>query len=483
MNKPPLRAWRGASAAVAVAFISAGLTCIPVGANAEINAEMSTMFNSMATETPPNSYNTALRGGVSGGDIQVKNRIMNQQLVTIVPPSFSAGCGGIDLFGGSFSYVNAAQFTAFLRSIASNAAGYAFELALQAMCGSCMSTIETLEKKVQELDQMFSNSCQVAQGAVNDGLAALSNQQNNSTSVINSVQNGLGDIFDTSTNTSGSTPIQQALNGGAASTTALANQIEGNVVWRALQNQGASSWFANGDASFLELMMAISGTIIVSAPANDTVGTGQQNYTYNTVAPTPELLNELINGGTVTIQGCTNNTDGPNGCTTLTQKSITITGFNSMIQDAYLGDGTSAGIIAKIATNANGSFTPAEAAIIGVLPNGISGAIQRLAPKDPQAAQSLVEKATPEVSLWLARTLELTMLAAVDQSVNASSDQSAPRVQALVTTARHEIMETAEFLQDRYGSLDQVTAYYKNLDSIEPVRLPNLPSLLGSGKQ
>jgi len=94
-----------------------------------------------------------------------------------------------------------------------------------------------------------------------------------------------------------------------------------------------------------------------------------------------------------------------------------------------------------------------------------------------------VEKATPEVSLWLARTLELTMLAAVDQSVNASSDQSAPRVQALVTTARHEIMETAEFLQDRYGSLDQVTAYYKNLDSIEPVRLPNLPSLLGSGKQ
>ena len=77
-------------------------------------------------------------------------------------PSFNAGCGGIDLFAGSFSFISAEQFQNLLRAIAANAAGYAFEVALGAMCKECLETMETLQKKIQALNQGFANSCQLA---------------------------------------------------------------------------------------------------------------------------------------------------------------------------------------------------------------------------------------------------------------------------------------------------------------------------------
>jgi conjugative transfer pilus assembly protein TraH len=43
---------------------------------------------------------------------------MNESLWHFVPPSFDAGCGGIDLFAGSFSFISAEQFQNLLRAIA-----------------------------------------------------------------------------------------------------------------------------------------------------------------------------------------------------------------------------------------------------------------------------------------------------------------------------------------------------------------------------
>jgi len=93
--------------------------------------------------------------------------------VSFVPPSFSAGCGGIDLFGGSFSFINMNQFVDLMRAVASNAAGYAFQLAINAMCPDCGNVMSDLQKEVQQLNQMFSNSCQLAQGLVNDAASVL----------------------------------------------------------------------------------------------------------------------------------------------------------------------------------------------------------------------------------------------------------------------------------------------------------------------
>ena len=65
------------------------------------------------------------------------------------------------------------QFVDLMRAVASNAAGYAFQLAINAMCPDCGNVMSDLQKKVQQLNQMFSNSCQLAQGLVNDAASVL----------------------------------------------------------------------------------------------------------------------------------------------------------------------------------------------------------------------------------------------------------------------------------------------------------------------
>jgi conjugative transfer pilus assembly protein TraH len=53
------------------------------------------------------------------------------QLVSMTLPDINAGCGGIDAYLGSFSFINSEQLQRFGKQIMSNAAGYFFDLALQ----------------------------------------------------------------------------------------------------------------------------------------------------------------------------------------------------------------------------------------------------------------------------------------------------------------------------------------------------------------
>lgn len=50
------------------------------------------------------------------------------QVVNLTPPTLRAGCGGIDAYGGSFTFINEEQFRQMLRQIGANALGYAFKL-------------------------------------------------------------------------------------------------------------------------------------------------------------------------------------------------------------------------------------------------------------------------------------------------------------------------------------------------------------------
>ncbi|WP_264757336.1 conjugal transfer protein TraH [Klebsiella pneumoniae] len=45
------------------------------------------------------------------------------QLVSMTLPDINAGCGGIDAYLGSFSYINSEQLQRFAKQIMSNAAG------------------------------------------------------------------------------------------------------------------------------------------------------------------------------------------------------------------------------------------------------------------------------------------------------------------------------------------------------------------------
>ena len=72
-----------------------------------IGNQMTNMFDTMLNHTAPTAHLGQRRGVLTGGSVNARNRIMNESLWHFVPPSFDAGCGGIDLFAGSFSFISA----------------------------------------------------------------------------------------------------------------------------------------------------------------------------------------------------------------------------------------------------------------------------------------------------------------------------------------------------------------------------------------
>lgn len=434
-----------------------GIALPPRPALANLQQEMDQMFNAMVVAVPAAAFNTARRGVLSGGGVDVRNRIVNERVVSFVPPSFEAGCGGIDFFAGSFSFINAEQFTALMRAVAMNAAGYAFQLALRSMCPECAATIETLQRKIQEMSQFFANSCQLAQGIVNDGSRALGQQVQSEASLINTIS-GVGDVFQSFTGMTGASPARNAV---ATAPAQVQRRIQGNVVWRALRQQNATAWFAFGSNELLEVMMNVSGTVIVGGLQRDAANAGD-NFVVRTLAPKPQLMNALIEGGTFAIEACDTSTE--DGCLNLVARNVTISGFRQMFLEALLGGPGSAGVVAKIA--ANQPLTQREQQVLNLLPAGTGGLLVRLSNESLEAGATLARTAAPQLALEMARAVMLSLLAGVEAAVGATEHPHARTVAEQMGRARLAINTEAAQLQARYGSLAEVARSYSDLMAV-----------------
>src|SRR5699024_8110800 len=124
--------------------------------------QMETMFNAMTNVTDPTISMDQRRGVITGGRFSLRTEAMNVEILSIIPPSYQAGCGGIDLFGGSFSFISLDRFIQLLRSIAANAPAYAFRMAMQAMCPSCDQIMQEMQSIIQKLNGLTVSACQQA---------------------------------------------------------------------------------------------------------------------------------------------------------------------------------------------------------------------------------------------------------------------------------------------------------------------------------
>jgi len=165
------------------------------------------------------------------------------------------------------------QFQNLLRAIASNAAGYAFEIALQTMCKDCMEVMETLQKKLQALNQGFANSCQLAKGIVNDVADAFDVAHKDKTSLIGTL-NGIGDLFEMRSTATGTDTVKAAYD---SATDEQKKELTGNLVWQALKRNGVAGFFSGGDNALLEAMLSLTGSVIVGPPVAAPPG-GESNY-------------------------------------------------------------------------------------------------------------------------------------------------------------------------------------------------------------
>ncbi len=117
--------------------------------------------------TPPQAIASQAVIGYAGGGLSWRVPNKNFQPISITPPSISSGCGGIDLYLGSYSFPNKDQFVQALRNFGQAATGYFFQLALKTMAPEIESTLAYINDLATEVNSLTMNSCTEAKRAVN----------------------------------------------------------------------------------------------------------------------------------------------------------------------------------------------------------------------------------------------------------------------------------------------------------------------------
>ena len=257
---------------------------------ADLNTEMQAMFNdlgALGNVTTPGAFRGQAMNLYTGGSLMMRAPGRNYPLLQAQLPSLKAGCGGIDLYGGAFSFINKQQFVSLLQNIGSNAVGYAFKLALQSISPDIDKLLTELQDQINKINAMNINSCEAAQSLVN-GLVG---------EYDSSVQSGcanivqyLGSVSDRAearlTCATNAPSVVRNAAGSADPTVRNLTFIKGNVTWMALNRVGGSI-----SRQEKELLMSLIGTVILTPPADDGSGASPRH-----LPPTIAGLRDLMLG-------------------------------------------------------------------------------------------------------------------------------------------------------------------------------------------
>lgn len=216
-------------------------------------------FNNMdyANVTAPGVYEGQTARYATLGGISTRAPVTQAfNFVNVQTPKFSAGCGGIDFYSGGFSAINADQFVDSLRAIGQNAQSLAFMLAIQIVSPQLAGVMEDVNGWAQKLNGMSMDTCQAATALVGGTMQYFSEKQSN---CIAKRREQFGEDW-TQANYSCTTGggIKDSEEAGVSPNTT--NFSKGNLAWSVLM---ADPLFSN-DTGFAEVVMNITGTIIIS---------------------------------------------------------------------------------------------------------------------------------------------------------------------------------------------------------------------------
>lgn len=295
---------RSACTAMAVVLV---LTSVPIHAG-DLNNEVNTMFNNLGAignYTAPGAFRGQTFNTYTGGSLFMRSPNKVYQLAAIQFPSAKAGCGGIDVFGGSFSHISATEFKNMLKNITAALPGIAFQLALEAvspLLGGLTKWAKGLETWI---NNARINSCETAKALVSTAAESVGYSSQETCADL-AIQMGLETDRDAARRRCATDRPSILASARASTDPNIKNKAPfvGNLTWKALQLSGAYL-----DDQERELIMSMVGTVIfypdesAQAPAP--------------IAPTMTSISHLLYGqadataGNVTqhLLKCNNYTD------------------------------------------------------------------------------------------------------------------------------------------------------------------------------
>jgi conjugative transfer pilus assembly protein TraH len=238
--------------------------------------------------TEGGGYQDQTGGFYTGGSLFARSKVNNADLLSLQLPHYRAGCGGIDLFMGGFSYINAQQFITLLRNIGSNASGYAFNLALATVTPQIKSVLDDLLAKVQKMTNQSINSCEAAATLVG-GVWPQSDAS--SQLLCNAMSKDLGIATDWAQGRQkcGSEVQREVVLNRKAERPGFRDMLgdEFNVAWKAILKNG----FLAHNSDLAEFFMTLSGTIV-----SRRVGEGLEVKVLPSKSNDPQLIAALLTG-------------------------------------------------------------------------------------------------------------------------------------------------------------------------------------------
>jgi conjugative transfer pilus assembly protein TraH len=234
---------------------------------ADLSQQMANMFGSgaLSNATGPGVYQSQTQNIYVGGEMQLRLPTRSYQFYSFSLPKVTAGCGGVDLYMGSFSHISEDKFKQMLESVAQSYKALLFKAALKSINPLIESVVGDLQKSLESFSQYANNSCAMAEWLMEQTSAATG-----MTSQTNCVKLAMSPPFNDDLSaaqarckTPGgvSSTNAQAKASGVAETVEMADR-DINLIWEAL----SKSTFSKDEK---EVFMNMAGTVIVYKPANN----------------------------------------------------------------------------------------------------------------------------------------------------------------------------------------------------------------------
>jgi len=401
-SPPPSRArprWLLTILLAAVVFLLALLTP-SAGRAGGLDDAVKSMF--WASTTSPQVYESQRRKGYVAGAVSLRTPLRRFNILTFDPPRLRAGCAGIDLFGGSFSFINGEQLKLLIKQIGAAALSYAVYVAINEMCKPCGATIAFLQKLMSQLNMGSLNACKIAKGLV-DGLkdpASLKEALTGKDGMFATIKNFYEDITEAITegfkDADESGKYAEQGSDGKAEDNPV-NPLRGNLVWRGLFRDQAGNSFGDPagtssgviDFEMAEYLMSVTGTVVLpvvgpSGNCPDTSGSGTPTSPYpKECQPVPygRLLSfkQFVEGNlgghnNVEYWKCQDSVNKASGCLKLTKSAFAFKGIKSFVHKQLFGhddvtssDYTSDSLVGNV-VNGN-ELTATQINFVGTLPH------------------------------------------------------------------------------------------------------------------
>ncbi|WP_066559948.1 conjugal transfer protein TraH [Croceicoccus bisphenolivorans] len=309
--------WTGALAALALV----GST-IAAPALADVGSSMDAFLGDLggaSNVTGPTAFEGQSAGYYSLGNVWTRFPQKTTNIGNLQLPRARAGCGGIDIFAGSFSFINASEIVALLKAVANNSIGFAFSLAIDTVCPECSKIMQEFSQKAQLMNNLNISSCEMAQGLVGGvwpkgDLAdkAICEAIGNSEGVFTdyaAAKHGCGTKGERASTTAAGAGKYDDVNPG----------VPRNYTWTILKKSAFFNPGGSFDRELAEYAMTLIGTVIYIPPKDDEPG----KFVPFAGDASSTLVTALLDGtaaGDVRVFDC----DEPDQCLNPTFKTLNL---------------------------------------------------------------------------------------------------------------------------------------------------------------